>query len=186
MWFTNSNGRPSLYSDAERRAYGQRKREEESAAWHSSFITVWRLKNERLWTDSKIAKWLGKPQSQGKYKVYYRKDVAAAESMPEFQEWLAPRLEKKMSKDQYFHYQPIGSQQPAQAPEKAERDIKGVMYDISTDAYQFLGRTDIVDYLSDWKSNKNRIKEANPELYRAILRFQRAQDALRQALNNSD
>lgn len=180
MWFKNSNGRPSLYSDAERRAYGQRKREEDSAAWHSRYISIWRLKRDRLWTDSKIVKWLGKPQSQGKYKVYNRKDVAAAESTPEFQEWLAPRLKNKLAKDQYFRYHPI------QAPDKSEREINGVMHGIASDAYQFLVRTNIVDHLSDWESNKKRIKEADPELYRAILRFQRAQDALRQALNNSN
>lgn len=78
------------------------RRKAESDAWHSKWITVWRLKKDRLWTDGMITKLLGKPKVQGKYRVFPVTLVIQAESSPEFQAWLAPRLAKATAKNQYF------------------------------------------------------------------------------------
>ena len=74
----------------------------ERAAWHSKWITVWRLKTDRLWTDWAICQWLGKPASQGKYKVFAVVDVKAAERKKTFKEWHTPRLERKQLKTPFF------------------------------------------------------------------------------------
>jgi hypothetical protein len=63
--------------------------------WHSKWVTVWRLKHDRLWTDGAIKKWLGEPITQGKYKVFSVDEISLAERKKSFKAWLTPRLEKK-------------------------------------------------------------------------------------------
>lgn len=70
--------------------------------WDLQFITVWRLKSDRLWTDKAIEQWLGKPKKKGKYKIFLIGDVRAVEKKKAFKEWLAPRLIKKLDKDEDF------------------------------------------------------------------------------------
>lgn len=64
-------------------------------AWSEKWITVYRLKYYRLWTDAAIRRWLGEPQQQGKYKVFSVEAVRIAETRPDFQAWLQPRIDKK-------------------------------------------------------------------------------------------
>lgn len=82
-------------------------RKEWSDAWHNNWVTVWRLKRDRLWTDGMIAKVLGRPRKRGKYKVFPVPLVREAERSPEFQAWLAPRLEKAKAKNRYFELLPL-------------------------------------------------------------------------------
>jgi hypothetical protein len=70
------------------------KRQQEFAAWSEQWITVYRLKTYRLWTDAAIRRWLGVPEQQGKYKVFPAKMVLEAEKRPDFQEWRQPRIQK--------------------------------------------------------------------------------------------
>ena len=60
-----------VYSTKEKQEYKERKEQE----WHFKFITVWRLKKQRLWTDKLIKDFLGAPITQGKYKVFNKKKV---------------------------------------------------------------------------------------------------------------
>lgn len=78
-----------------------------SDIWHREWITVWRLKRDRLWTDGMISKLLGKPKAKGKYKVFPLELVNQAEQSPEFQSWLAPRLIKAVDKNRYFEIKPL-------------------------------------------------------------------------------
>lgn len=71
-------------------------------SWDSQWITIWRLKRFRLWTDKAIAMWLGKPKTKGKYKVFSVDDVRRAERTPAFKEWIGPRLARKLLSDEYF------------------------------------------------------------------------------------
>lgn len=85
------DGRWHLYSEAERRAYGQRKREELSKQWHAKWITRHRLKVERLWTDKAIATFLGKPRDAGPVKAWTKAAVMKAELKPAFVAWMEKR-----------------------------------------------------------------------------------------------
>ncbi|EPO5351588.1 hypothetical protein SK92_05514 [Klebsiella oxytoca] len=70
-------------------------------AWSEKWITVYRLKNSRLWTDAAIRRWLGVPQQQGKYKVFSVEAVRIAETRPDFQAWLQTRIDKKRTMDKF-------------------------------------------------------------------------------------
>lgn len=118
MFYTPKGGLHAIYipsADERRRKEEERERQRQarSDAWHSTWITVWRLKHDRLWTDGMIVKALGKPRKRGKYKVFPVPLVREAESKPEFQAWLAPRLEKTKAKNPYFEILPL--------PEAGER-----------------------------------------------------------------
>ncbi|WP_051560590.1 hypothetical protein [Marinobacterium jannaschii] len=91
----NKTGRYQHYSDSERREYGRRRREEERKAIMAEWITVWRLKEERNWTDGAIRRFLGEPVSQNGYKVFARVDVLKAEKGKDFKAWMSTRIEKQ-------------------------------------------------------------------------------------------
>jgi len=93
-------------SQQEIRAIKERKRFVE---WSKNWITVTRLKTDRLWTDSAIKKWLGEPKNQAKYKVFAVDDVRKAERKKAFKEWLAPRLDKKLATNPHFKIKKIGT-----------------------------------------------------------------------------
>lgn len=93
------------YKDEQR--YQERQRR--FAEWSKKWITVTRLKTDRLWTDGAITKWLGKPKKIEKYNVFAVEDVRNVERRKEFKEWLAPRLEKKLTKAPYFSIKKIGT-----------------------------------------------------------------------------
>jgi hypothetical protein len=84
------DGRWHLYSEQERREYGERKRAELSKKWHAKWISRQGLK-DRLWTDKAIQDFLGKPRAAGAIKAWLRKDVLRAERGPEFQTWMEKR-----------------------------------------------------------------------------------------------
>ncbi|HFE3442994.1 TPA: hypothetical protein ACF3I9_004461 [Klebsiella aerogenes] len=77
-------------------------RQRKFAEWSKKWITVYRLKSDRLWTDGAIKKWLGKPQKRGEYNVFAVEDVKRAESNPEFIKWREPRIDKKLTKFTFF------------------------------------------------------------------------------------
>ena len=64
-------------------------------AWPEKRITVYRLKNSRLWTDAAIRRWLGVPLQQDKYKVFFVDAVRMAETCPDFRAWRQARIDKK-------------------------------------------------------------------------------------------
>ncbi|MGJ0624002.1 hypothetical protein [Xenorhabdus bovienii] len=80
--------------------YQERRRQFEQ--WSKKWITVTRLKSNRLWTEWAIKQWLGQPQKQGKYKVFLVDDVKAAERKKAFKDWRQQRLEKKRSTNEFF------------------------------------------------------------------------------------
>lgn len=84
-------------------------RQRQFAEWSKKYITITRLKSDRLWTDGAIRKWLGEPQQQDKYKVFLVDDVKKAERRKEYKEWLAPRLEKKLAANPHFTIKKIGT-----------------------------------------------------------------------------
>jgi hypothetical protein len=86
------NGRWHRYGEAERQAFGERKRAELSKRWHAKWISKHGLK-ERLWTDKAILQFLGKPTLAGPVKAWLRKDVVAAERRPDFIAWMTNRRE---------------------------------------------------------------------------------------------
>lgn len=78
------------------------KRQQRFEAWSKKWITITRLKQDRLWTDGAIKRWLGQPKKQGKYKVFSVEAVIEAEKLKEFQEWRQPRIEKMIAR--FNHY----------------------------------------------------------------------------------
>lgn len=84
---------------AQRREDERRRRFEQ---WSKTWITVTRLKTDRLWTDGAIAQWLGAPIQQGNYKVFRVEAVKAAERKKAFKDWHGPRLEKKRAARAFF------------------------------------------------------------------------------------
>ncbi|EOZ2859311.1 hypothetical protein ACQQ32_005619 [Pseudomonas aeruginosa] len=85
------DGRWHLYSEAERRAFGEAQRKAQSKAWHAKWISKHRLKTERLWTDKAIAEFLGKPRDAGPIKAWTRKEVLKAEQGLGFKAWMKER-----------------------------------------------------------------------------------------------
>lgn len=85
------DGRWHMFSEAERRAYGERKCGELTRAWHAKWISKQGLKTERLWTDKAIVEFLGKPRKAGVIKAWLRKDVEAAEKTMGFKAWMRER-----------------------------------------------------------------------------------------------
>lgn len=87
VWY---HGRWHRYSEAERREYGERKREEWRRRWHAQWFSRRGLK-ARLWTDKAIADFLPGAQPAGRIRAWPRSVVLAAEQTPAFQAWLAKR-----------------------------------------------------------------------------------------------
>lgn len=77
-------------------------RDRDFKEWSKKWITITRLKQSRLWTDGAINKWLGEPTKMDKYKVFSVSDVRKAESKKDFKLWLAPRLSRKIEKEEEF------------------------------------------------------------------------------------
>ena len=94
-----SNGRYRVYTDKERKEYGERMRLERSNKWHKVWITKTGLKEERNWTDWAIKQFLNKPtEFSGKFRTYYafrRDDVMKAEKKKAFKEWMVKRVERQ-------------------------------------------------------------------------------------------
>lgn len=99
-----ANGRYRLFSDAERREFGQRKAAERSKEWHKVWVSKMRLKAHWNWTDGAITKFLGKPVTAGQGKngkiiAYRLTDVQEAEKLPQFKKWMDARVDKQAQKD---------------------------------------------------------------------------------------
>jgi hypothetical protein len=90
------------FSSQEKEEYKNKNKNRKINEWKSKLITVFRLKTERLWTDKIIKDFLGKPISQGKYKVFKIEDVKQAEKKKDFKEIMTKRIEKKKLKDECF------------------------------------------------------------------------------------
>ncbi|CAH4893881.1 hypothetical protein SM77_05542 [Klebsiella pneumoniae] len=71
-------------------------------AWSEKWITVYQLKNSRLWPDAPIRRWPGVPLQQGKYKVLSVEAVRMAETRPDLQTWRQTRIDKKRTMDKFF------------------------------------------------------------------------------------
>ncbi|MBL2417158.1 hypothetical protein ELJ38_30945, partial [Klebsiella pneumoniae] len=74
-------------------------------------ITVYQLKNSRLWTDTAIRRWPGVPLQQGKYKVLSVEAVRMAETRPDFQAKLQTRIDKvwfDMNAELQYNVKPSG------------------------------------------------------------------------------
>jgi hypothetical protein len=87
-----------VFSTEEKQSFKEMKEQQ----WHSTFITVWRLKNQRFWTDKMIKTFLGEPQRQGKYKVFKVEKVRVIEEEKDFINIMVKRIEKLKSKDEFF------------------------------------------------------------------------------------
>jgi hypothetical protein len=85
------DGRWHLFSEKERREFGESKRAEASEKWHAQWISKQRLKSDRLWTDKAIGIFLDKPHQAGPIKAWLRKDVLAAEQTEAFKAWMLKR-----------------------------------------------------------------------------------------------
>lgn len=86
------DGRWHLYSEQQRRAFGERRREELSKKWHEKWISRSGLK-ERLWTDKAIADFLSKPRDTGPIKAWPREEVIMVEKTAAFIAWMERRRE---------------------------------------------------------------------------------------------
>lgn len=87
--------RYSPYSDAERRQYAQEQKEAARQEIMKEWITVWRLKEDRNWTDAAIQKHLGEPKKQNGYSVFRVATVYEAEKTESFQSWMLKRVAKQ-------------------------------------------------------------------------------------------
>jgi hypothetical protein len=96
---------PALFMAKQERRLQQQHRK--FKRWSEEWITVARLKSDRLWTSSAIRKYLGEPETQGKYKVFSVDDVKRAEKEAAFREWLQPRIEKCLSTNPHFRLESI-------------------------------------------------------------------------------
>lgn len=95
-FFNHQTGKYQLYSDADRRIYGEQKREAFSDAWKSKWVTHDKLKSGRNWTDAAIKKYLGeKVSSSSGYMAYSLDRVKSIEkSNKEFRAWWLKRIIK--------------------------------------------------------------------------------------------
>lgn len=102
MGFWHSgDGKYRLYSDAERREYGQKIREGNITAFNQEWVTKTRLKTDWNWTDKAIEKYLSRlklhTMGRNKYgvqtKAYKIKSVQKVEDQNvSFQEWMSDRI----------------------------------------------------------------------------------------------
>ncbi|WP_339534602.1 hypothetical protein [Pseudomonas hunanensis] len=83
-----------LFTDEERRRYGESKRKELSdrlsRAWHAKWLSKSGLK-QRLWTDKAITQFLDEPRDAGPIKAWSRENVLQVESSAEFKAWMVQR-----------------------------------------------------------------------------------------------
>jgi hypothetical protein len=85
------DGRWHMFSEQERREFGESKRAEASKKWHAKWISMQGLKSDRLWTDKAILEFLGHPHQAGAIKASLLKDVQAAEKTMGFKNWMEKR-----------------------------------------------------------------------------------------------
>lgn len=95
----NKTGKYQPFSDSERRQYAQDKYERSRKQIMEKWITVWRLKEDRNWTDGAIKKYLPLPTSQNGYKVFLLADVLNAEQDEAFIKWMIQRIDKQHMKN---------------------------------------------------------------------------------------
>lgn len=85
-----------LFSDQERKEFGERRREEMSKAWHEKYISKWTLLSVRGWTEAAIDEFLGEPVNNGTPTLaFYRYRVERAEKSKRWKEF----QEKQRMKD---------------------------------------------------------------------------------------
>lgn len=105
FWQT-TDSRLRRYSSAQRRQYHQLMRDTELRKWHNHWITKKQLKIHWNWTDSAIAKYLGKPEVAGHnitgpilaYKV---SDIKTIERTNRFRSWMNMRIYKQARRSNY-------------------------------------------------------------------------------------
>ncbi len=103
-FYNHQTGRYQLYSDAERRAYGERMRDKASEQWNKIWITKTGLKTERNWTDWAINHFLKRlrpKEFNGRYQTYFafrRESILKVENKEEFVDWMKKRVEKQNAK----------------------------------------------------------------------------------------
>jgi hypothetical protein len=112
------DGRWHMYSEAERRAYGELMRDELRKKWHAKFISKHGLKTERLWTDKAIVEFLSKPRQAGAIKAWLRKDVLAAEKTMGFKAWMKQRKALLVAKGKLPPEQPKPTPKPRKVKER--------------------------------------------------------------------
>jgi hypothetical protein len=90
MGFWHSKeGRYRLFTDQERREFGERRREEMSKVWHAKFVSKWTLLHERGWTQEAIDEFLGLPVKSGvPTDAFYRYRVERAENSKRFKAFM--------------------------------------------------------------------------------------------------
>lgn len=101
------NGQYHIFTDSERREYGERKRAERSKQWREMWITRTTLKHSWNWTDAAITKFLGQVKLQkagsgrfGVIKAYLIEDIKTTETnSSEFQEWMEQRIWKQYQRN---------------------------------------------------------------------------------------
>ncbi|MDF4421881.1 hypothetical protein P3447_09660 [Vibrio parahaemolyticus] len=104
-FYNKSEGRYRLYTDAQRKQYGEEKREQRRNEWHSTWITKTRLKQEKNWTDKAIADFLPEPETAGQgrrgpIKAYRRELVFKVEKTKAFKEWMEKRVQTQSARKQ--------------------------------------------------------------------------------------
>lgn len=102
MGFWHSGeGRYRLYTDKERKEYGERKRQEMSQAWHAKYISKWALLHQRDWTQKAIDEFL-KPVDSGVPTVaFYRYLVERIEKGKRFKEFMEKNPKRKRKPVEY-------------------------------------------------------------------------------------
>ncbi|MGK2894495.1 hypothetical protein [Klebsiella michiganensis] len=142
------NGRWHLYTDAERREFGERKREERRREWHTLWISRQKLK-ARLWTDKAIAEFLPPPGKAGPIRAWRRKDVQAAEKTPDFKVWMAKRRDWldarcRLPEITYATYGLLAIGWDMNSPDKPVRFQKLIWNE---------ARQDLTDYSHQWHNS---------------------------------
>lgn len=109
MFITRKGSTQRIYTkDAFEKRIDAKTRERRQEEFNTTWITGWRLKEFRLWTDGAIKKWLGEPTNINGYKMFQVATVKEVEATPEFQTWLRPRLERKLVKQPNFTISSLG------------------------------------------------------------------------------
>ncbi len=142
------NGRWHRYSEAERREFGRRKREEYSRDWHMTWFSRKGLK-DRLWTDKAIREFLPPPQKAGPIQAWLRKDVLAAEKKAGFRAWMEKRrawldARCRLPDIAYATYGILAIGWDTGAPDKPVRYQKLVWNE---------DRQDLTDYSHQWQTS---------------------------------
>lgn len=91
FWHSGEH-RYRLYTDQERKEYGEKKREERRKAWHAKFISKWSLLSERGWSKEAVAEFLGPFfDTDSPTLAFYRYRVERAEKSKRFKAFMEKR-----------------------------------------------------------------------------------------------